>query len=230
MRYGERRVLRGIDLEVARGEVVAILGPNGAGKTSMMEVLEGYRRRSSGRVTVLGCDPQRAGDSWRERVGIVLQSSSDHALWSVGALLEYVAGHFQRPWSCGDLLGRVGLAEHAGERVGRLSGGQRRRLDLALGLVGQPELLFLDEPTTGFDPQARRDVWQLLEEVRDAGTTILLTTHALDEAERLADRVAVLDGGRIAALGTPEQLKRRAGSGASLEDAYLQLVAPKERA
>lgn len=230
MRYGERRVLRGVHLEVERGEVVALLGPNGAGKTTTMEILEGYRRRSSGDVTVLGRDPQRAGVAWRARVGIVLQSSSDHALWPVGALLRYVAGHFERPWSCGDLLDRVGLADHAGERVARLSGGQRRRLDLALGLVGQPELLFLDEPTTGFDPQARRDVWQLLEDVRDAGATILLTTHGLDEAERLADRVAVLADGRIVALGTPEQLKRGAGSGASLEDAYLQLVAPNERA
>ena len=217
-------MLRGLDLEVARGEVLALLGPNGAGKTTTMEILEGYRRRSSGRVTVLGADPQHAGRAWRERIGIVLQSSSGHDLWPVGALLRHVAAHFERPWSCEELLVRVGLAERARDRVGRLSGGQRRRLDLALGLVGRPELLFLDEPTTGFDPQARRDVWRLLEEVRDAGTTILLTTHALDEAERLADRVAVPVGGRIAALGAPEELKCLAPApGGSLEDAYLHL-------
>jgi ABC-2 type transport system ATP-binding protein len=225
MRYGAM-VLRGVDLRVARGEVLAVLGPNGAGKTTMMEVLAGYRRPSAGILEVLGCDPVRAGIEWRERVGIVLQSASDHGQWRVGSLMRHVAGHFPTPWPIDDLLARVGLEDRARARVGRLSGGQRRRLDVALGLVGRPELLFLDEPTTGFDPQARRDVWRLLEQVRDAGTTILLTTHALDEAERLADRVAVLDGGQIVTVGTPEELKASASErGASLEDAYLELVA-----
>jgi ABC-2 type transport system ATP-binding protein len=225
MRY-DATVLQGVDLQVARGEVLAVLGPNGAGKTTMMEILEGYRRPSAGVIEVLGCDPQSAGPEWRERIGIVLQSASDHGLWTVGALVRHVAAHYPRPWPVDDLLGGVGLGDRAGARVGRLSGGQRRRLDLALGLVGRPEVLFLDEPTTGFDPQARRDVWRLLEQVRDGGTAILLTTHALDEAERLADRVTVLDRGQIIAVGSPAELKASAlEPGGSLEDAYLALVA-----
>jgi ABC-2 type transport system ATP-binding protein len=203
-----------------------VLGPNGAGKTTLMEVLEGYRRPSAGAVAVLGCDPMAPPDAWHERIGIVLQSVADHGLWPVRALLRHVAAHYPRPWPVDDMLARVGLEDRARARVGALSGGQRRRLDLALGLVGRPELLFLDEPTTGFDPQARRDVWRLLAEVRDGGTTMILTTHALDEAERLADRVAILDGGKIIAVGTPDELKARAPvAGAGLEDAYLHLVA-----
>lgn len=225
MRY-DALILRGVNLQVAKGQVLAVLGPNGAGKTTMMEVLEGYRRRSAGMVEVLGCDPECAGYGWRERIGIVLQASSDHGLWTVQGLLRHVAAHFPRAWAPADLLARVGLEGRSSEQVSRLSGGQRRRLDLVLGLVGRPELLFLDEPTTGFDPQARRDVWHLLEEVRNTGTTMLLTTHAMDEAERLADVVAVLNGGRIVALGTPEEIKALSPEpGGSLEDAYLHLVA-----
>jgi ABC-2 type transport system ATP-binding protein len=158
VRY-DAMVLQRVDLQVARGEVFAVLGPNGAGKTTLMEVLEGYRRSSGGVVEVLGCDPACTGNEWSERIGIVLQSASDHGLWTVGALVRHAAAHYSRPWPADDLLAGVGLADRAATRVGRLSGGQRRRLDLALGLVGRPELLFLDEPTTGFDPHARRDVW-----------------------------------------------------------------------
>jgi ABC-2 type transport system ATP-binding protein len=208
VRY-DAMVLQGVDLQVARGEVFAVLGPNGAGKTTLMEVLEGYRRSSGGVVEVLGCDPACTGNEWSERIGIVLQSASDHGLWTVGALVRHAGAHYSRPWPADDLLAGVGLADRAATRVGRLSGGQRRRLDLALGLVGRPELLFLDEPTTGFDPHARRDVWRLLEEVRDAGTTILLTTHALDEAERLADRIAVLDGAEGKGAQAGRQPRRR---------------------
>ncbi|RJL33632.1 ABC transporter ATP-binding protein [Bailinhaonella thermotolerans] len=207
MRYGDADVLRGVDLEIRRGEVFALLGPNGAGKTTTIEILEGFRRRSGGEVSVLGTDPGDGDERWRARLGMVLQSWRDHPKWRVGELLEHVAGHYDQPREPGELLDALGLAEHAGKQVRMLSGGQRRRLDVALGIVGRPELLFLDEPTAGFDPQARREFHRLVEGLAaDEGMTVLLTTHDLAEAERLADRIAILVGGRIAVCGTAAEL------------------------
>ncbi len=207
MRYGDTDVVRGIDLDVHRGEVLALLGPNAAGKTTTIEILEGFRQRSGGQVRVLGTDPDTAGRRWRERIGIVLQSWRDHARWRVGELLTHIAAHYPNPRDPEQVLHLVGLNNHAGQRAERLSGGQRRRLDVALGIIGRPELLFLDEPTAGFDPQARRDFHELIE--RLAGTeetTVLLTTHDLVEAERLADRIAILVAGELAGCGTPAEL------------------------
>ncbi|MFK5634284.1 MULTISPECIES: ABC transporter ATP-binding protein [unclassified Ornithinimicrobium] len=215
MVYGDRTVLDGIDLDVPRGQVVALLGPNGAGKTTTVEVLEGFRRRSSGTVEVLGLDPAHAPEAWRSRVGVVLQSWRDHGRWHVHELLDVVGAYYapygtdavRRPWPSGELLERVGLAAHADQRIDRLSGGQRRRLDVAVGLVGRPELLFLDEPTTGLDPEGRRDVHDLVGEMVDLDTTVLLTTHDLDEAEQVADRILILAGGSILADGPPDELR-----------------------
>ncbi|TDC77586.1 ABC transporter ATP-binding protein [Actinomadura sp. 7K507] len=207
MRYGRDEVLRGVDLDVRAGEVVALLGPNGAGKTTTIEILEGFRRRSSGEATVLGADPGKGGDAWRARLGIVLQNWQDHPRWGVRQLLAHIAGFYERPRDPDELLAVMGLGEQAGQTVGRLSGGQRRRLDVALGIVGRPELLFLDEPTSGFDPQARREFHELIERLaRDEGMTVLLTTHDLAEAERLADRIAILVGGAVTVCGTPSGL------------------------
>ncbi|MFD0734168.1 ABC transporter ATP-binding protein [Planotetraspora mira] len=203
MSYGERQVLRGIDLDLRRGETVALLGPNGAGKTTTIEILQGLRTRAAGEVRVLGEDPARGGDAWRARLGTVLQDWRDHPRWHVRTLLDHVAAHYPTPWDTGELLKTLGLDGHATARVRDLSGGQRRRLDVALGIVGRPELLFLDEPTTGFDPEARREFHELIESL---DTTVLLTTHDLAEAERLADRVAVLLDGRIAVFGTPQEV------------------------
>jgi ABC-2 type transport system ATP-binding protein len=207
MRYGARDVLHGVDLDVRRGEVLALLGPNGAGKSTTIEILEGFRRRSSGDVSVLGTDPEDAGDAWRARVGIVMQSWRDHARWRVQELVEHFSRYYPDPRDPQELLDAVGLSEQAGQECQQLSGGQRRRLDVALGIIGGPELLFLDEPTTGFDPEARRDFHTLVERLSTVeGMTVLLTTHDLAEAERLADRIAVLVGGRLIALGSPGQL------------------------
>ncbi|MBB4917875.1 ABC transporter ATP-binding protein [Streptosporangium saharense] len=203
MSYGPHEVLRGIDLEVRRGETVALLGPNGAGKTTTLEVLEGFRLPSAGEVEVLGVDPARGDDAWRARIGVVLQNWRDHPRWQVEKLLGHVAAHYPNPWRTGELLDALGLSGKATAKVGQLSGGQRRRLDVALGVVGRPELLFLDEPTTGFDPEARREFHDL---VRGLDTTILLTTHDLAEAERLADRITVLVEGHVAVSGTPAEL------------------------
>ncbi|MEI2701795.1 MAG: ABC transporter ATP-binding protein [Baekduia sp.] len=204
--YGQAEAIRGISFEVGRGEVFGLLGPNGAGKTTTVEILEGYRRRSAGSVAVLGDDPGTAGEGWRRRIGIVLQSSG---IWNYVTAREVVA-HWarlaDRPRPVDDVLGMVGLAEAAEQRVGTLSGGQMRRLDVALAVVGDPELIFLDEPTTGFDPAARRQAWELVRSLRDLGTTVLLTTHYLDEAQELCDRVAILSGGRIVAEGPPGEL------------------------
>ena len=215
MVYGENHVLAGIDIEIARGEVVVLLGPNGAGKTTTVEILEGFRQPSSGQVRVLGADPATAGDAWRARVGIVLQSWRDHAKWRVRELLDYLGGFYApysgqivRPWPTDELLGVVGLADQANTQVAKLSGGRRRRLDVAVGLVGRPELLFLDEPTAGFDPQARRDFHDLLASLADLDTTILMTTHDLDEAEKVASRILVLADGKIVAHGSPDALRR----------------------
>jgi len=204
--YGELEAVRGIDFEVASGEVFGLLGPNGAGKTTTVEILEGYRRRDAGEVEVLGVDPARAGGEWRERIGVVLQSSAMYETLTVAESLRLFAGYYTSPRPVDEVIELIGLREKRDDRVRRLSGGQRRRLDLGLALVGDPELIFLDEPTTGFDPHARRQAWETLRSLRSLGKTILLTTHYLDEAERLADRVAVLRGGEIVAAGPPSQL------------------------
>ncbi|MTV24502.1 ABC transporter ATP-binding protein [Nitriliruptoraceae bacterium ZYF776] len=217
MRYGDTDVLRGVDLEVRRGEVVCLLGPNGAGKTTTIEILEGFRRRSAGHVEVLGQDPAHADEDWRARVGVVLQSWRDHARWTPRQLLAHLAAYYapyataevERPWDVDELLDVVGLTPLADHKLVTLSGGQRRRLDVAIGIVGRPELLFLDEPTAGFDPHARRDFHDLVHRLSDReGTTVLLTTHDLDEAEKLADRLLILAGGVIVADGSPDALAR----------------------
>ncbi len=219
MRYGSRDVLAGVDLDVRRGEVVCLLGPNGAGKTTTIEVLEGFRLPSAGHVRVLGEDPASAGEDWRARIGVVLQSWRDHPRWTPRALLTSVAAYYApyatpevpRPRDVGDLVAMVGLEPVADQRLASLSGGERRRLDVAIGIVGRPELLFLDEPTAGFDPHARRDFHDLVHRLADLeGTTVLLTTHDLDEAAKLADRILVLAGGRIVADGSPDALARQA--------------------
>ena len=195
-----------MSFEIQEGEVFGLLGPNGAGKTTTVEILEGYRQRDGGQVTVLGADPALADASWRERVGIVLQSSAMYPNFTVREHVALFAGYFTAPRDVDDVIDLVGLAEKRLSRVKTLSGGQQRRLDLALGLIGDPEILFLDEPTTGFDPAARRAAWEMIRSLRELGKTVLLTTHYLDEAEQLADRVAVLRQGEIVALGTPREL------------------------
>ena len=204
--YGAVSAVAGLDLEVARGEIVALLGPNGAGKTTCVEVLEGYLAPDAGQVQVLGRDPWRAPAEWRARIGIVPQDGEVEAELSAREWLELWAGYYPRPRPVSEVLERVGLGSRADRRAGRLSSGERRRLDLALALVGDPELLFLDEPTTGFDPSARREAWQTIAELRGRGTTILLTTHSLEEASVLADRVAIVVAGRIVAEGPPDEL------------------------
>jgi len=218
MRYGARDVLAEVDFEVCQGEVVCLLGPNGAGKTTTIEILEGFRIRTAGDVEVLGEDPAHAGEDWRARVGVVLQSWRDHPRWTPRSLLAQLGAYYApyatavvpRPIAVAELLDMVGLAEAADQRIVTLSGGQRRRLDVAVGIVGRPELLFLDEPTAGFDPHARREFHDLVHHLSDLEhTTILLTTHDLDEAEKLADRILILAEGRIVAAGSAEQLARR---------------------
>ncbi|MDT0328008.1 ABC transporter ATP-binding protein [Nocardiopsis lambiniae] len=220
MNYGRTEVLRGVDLTARRGEVIALLGPNGAGKTTTIEILEGFRARSAGRVEVLGMDPARGDERWRSRLGVVMQSWRDHGAWRVRDLVDHF-GRFHAPYSepgrtrphdTDGLLAALGLTEHARKRVRTLSGGQRRRVDVALGLVGRPELLFLDEPTTGLDPQARRDFHELVHRLADEeDTTILLTTHDLAEAEKLSDRILILAGGRIVADGSADRLSTLVG-------------------
>jgi ABC-2 type transport system ATP-binding protein len=218
MSYGSREVLRGVDFHVNRGEVVALLGPNGAGKSTTVEILEGFRSASAGHVRVLGQDPLHADEEWRSRVGVVLQSWRDHGRWRVRELLElfarFSAASGRVPFDVDELLERVGLAAHAHARVRTLSGGQRRRLDVAIGIVGRPEALFLDEPTAGFDPVVRREFHELVHVLTDLeGATVLMTTHDLSEAERLADRILILDEGIIVADGSPDELARQvAGS------------------
>jgi ABC-2 type transport system ATP-binding protein len=209
--YGALEAVRGIDLDVAPRQIFAFLGPNGAGKTTTVEILEGYRERTSGEVTVLGADPERAGHDWRQRIGIVLQESRMHPELTVRESVELFAGYYRAPRGVDDTVELVGLTEKADDRVGRLSGGQQRRLDVALALIGDPELLFLDEPTTGFDPSARRRAWEVIASLRDLGKTIFLTTHYMEEAQELADRVAIIAGGRIVAHGTPHDLSARDG-------------------
>jgi ABC-2 type transport system ATP-binding protein len=204
--YEGQEALRGVDFEIAAGEVFSLLGPNGAGKTTTIEILEGYRRRDGGEVSVLGEDPERAPAGWRERLGVVLQSSSLYPNLTVREHLATFGGYYASSLDPGEVIALVGLEGKSDARVRTLSGGQKRRLDLGLALVGKPELIFLDEPTTGFDPGARRTAWETIRSLRSLGTTILLTTHYLDEAEQLADRVAVLRDGRIARVGTPAEL------------------------
>jgi ABC-2 type transport system ATP-binding protein len=204
--YGSHEAVRGISFDILAGEVFGLLGPNGAGKTTTVEILEGYRRRDGGTVSVLGSDPGSAPQAWRERIGVVLQSSAMYANLTVAESLRQFAGYYRRPRDVGEVMALVGLEEKRDARVRTLSGGQKRRLDLGLALVGDPELVFLDEPTTGFVPAARRAAWETIRGLRTLGKTVLLTTHYLDEAEQLSDRVAVLREGRIAALGTPADL------------------------
>ncbi|MGZ4280823.1 MAG: ABC transporter ATP-binding protein [Gaiellaceae bacterium] len=208
--YGALEAVRGVDFEVEEGEVFGLLGPNGAGKTTTVEILEGYRKRDAGEVEVLGVDPARAGGEWRDRIGVVLQSSSMYQTISVAEHLRLFAGYYSKPRPVDEVVELVGLGEKRDELVRRLSGGQRRRLDLGLALVGNPELIFLDEPTTGFDPHARRQAWETLRSLRGLGKTIVLTTHYLDEADRLCDRVAVLRKGEIVAAGPPAELSAAA--------------------
>jgi ABC-2 type transport system ATP-binding protein len=218
MRYGKTDVLTGVTFTARPGEVLALLGPNGAGKTTTIEILEGFRMRSAGDVRVLGVDPARGDEAWRARIGVVLQSWRDHAKWRVRELLEHLGSYYgpyststiRRPWDVDELIDAVGLTAQARKRAGQLSGGQRRRLDVAIGIVGRPELLFLDEPTAGFDPEARREFHDLVHHLSDVDdTTILLTTHDLDEAEKLSDRILILAGGTIIADGSADQLSRR---------------------
>ncbi|GAA2207007.1 ABC transporter ATP-binding protein [Nonomuraea monospora] len=216
MAYGDKEVLRDVAFTISPGEVIALLGPNGAGKTTTIEILEGFRKPSAGHVRVLGVEPARGDERWRARLGVVLQSWRDHGRWRVHQLLHHLARYYEPyadphrpPFDTGELIEAVGLAEQAGQRIKQLSGGQRRRLDVAIGIVGRPEVLFLDEPTAGFDPQARRDFHDLVHRLSDLDdTTILLTTHDLDEAEKLADRILILSGGRIVADGSPDSLTR----------------------
>jgi ABC-2 type transport system ATP-binding protein len=219
--YGPVRAVDGLSLTVRRGEVFALLGPNGAGKTTTVEILEGHRTRTAGRVSVLGMDPASGGRALRERIGIVLQEAGFDEEFSVTELLALYASMYPRRRDVAEVIALVGLADKAKARSKTLSGGQRRRLDLALGLIGDPELLFLDEPTTGFDPSARRRAWELVDSLRDLGTTILLTTHYMEEAEVLADRVAVMQAGRIVAEGTPDELVRRSDA-----DAVISFTLP----
>jgi ABC-2 type transport system ATP-binding protein len=204
--YGDVKAVRGISFEIAAGQVFGLLGPNGAGKTTTVEILEGYRERDRGRVEVLGVDPQQAGQAWRERIGVVLQSGSLYGQLTVSEILSLFAGYYEQPRDVDEVISLVGLEEKRDSSVRTLSGGQKRRLDLGLALAGDPELVFLDEPTTGFDPEARRRAWETIRSLRGLGKTILLTTHYLDEAERLCDRVAVLRDGEIAAIGRPGEL------------------------
>jgi ABC-2 type transport system ATP-binding protein len=210
--YGSLEAVRGIDLEVERGEIFAFLGPNGAGKTTTVEILEGYRTRTSGDVRVLGADPARGDREWTSRIGVMLQSWQVEPDLTVRESLEQFAGYYRHPRPVAEITRLVGLTEQADARAGRLSGGQQRRLDMGMALIGDPELLFLDEPTTGFDPLARRAAWEVIASLKSAGKTVFLTTHYMDEAEALADRVAIIVGGEIVASGTPEEL---AGSDAA---------------
>jgi len=204
--YGPREVLHGVSFRVEPGEVFALLGPNGAGKTTTVEILEGYRERDEGSVQVLGTDPARAGSEFRERIGIVLQSSAVYPLLSAREILELFAGYYESARNVGEVIELVGLREKSEARVRTLSGGQLRRLDLALALIGDPELIFLDEPTTGFDPAARRQAWETIRDLRALGKSILLTTHYMEEAQTLADRLAILRDGHIVATGSPREL------------------------
>jgi ABC-2 type transport system ATP-binding protein len=207
--YGSKEAVRDIDLDLALGEVFAFLGPNGAGKTTTVEILEGYRDRDAGEVTVLGVDPAAGGREWRERIGIVLQQCRLQPLLTVRETLQLYGGYYSSPRPVDETIELVGLSGEAEIRAGKLSGGQQRRLDVGVALIGNPDLLFLDEPTTGFDPSARRQAWDVISSLRELGKTVFLTTHYMDEAQTLADRVAIISGGQIVATGTPDELGRQ---------------------
>ena len=209
MRYGGYEAVRGIDFDVQHGEILAFLGPNGAGKTTTTEILEGFRIRTGGDVTVLGADPATGGPDWRGRIGVVLQTNEPERMLTVRECVSMYAGYYPRPLSVDRALDLVGLPDKADDRCDKLSGGQQRRLDVALALIGDPELIFLDEPTTGFDPSARHMAWDVIRGLRDLGKTIFLTTHFMDEAENLADRIMILAAGRIVAEGTPDTIGGR---------------------
>jgi ABC-2 type transport system ATP-binding protein len=226
--YGERKAVAGIDLEILRGEIFAFLGPNGAGKTTTVEILEGFRRPDAGEISVLGEDPATAERSWRERIGIVLQESHPEPDLKVRECLELYAGYYREPRPVGEILGLVGLDGLGEKLTTELSGGERRRLDVALALIGDPELVFMDEPTTGFDPAARRAAWEMLEGLRRLGKTIFLTTHYMEEAERLADRIAVIAAGRIVDSGTPQTLGDRDRAAAQIGFTLPGGVRPEE--
>jgi ABC-2 type transport system ATP-binding protein len=208
--YGEKNAVDGLDLTISEGEVFALLGPNGAGKTTTIEILEGFRKRTSGEVTVLGKDPHHADRDWRTQVGIMLQSTSDRSFLTAREALAHSARLYPHPRDVDETLDAVGLTEKASAKPQTLSGGQRRRLDVALAVIGRPRLVFLDEPTTGFDPEARRQFWGLIEGLRGDGTTIMLTTHYLEEAEHLADRIGIVANGKLIALDTAENLRATA--------------------
>lgn len=216
MSYGDLEAVRGLDLSLDAGEIFAFLGPNGAGKTTTVEILEGYRERSGGEVRVLGVDPRHGDRRWRERIGIVLQECRMEPLLTVRETLRLFAGYYRAPREVEETIGLVGLADKADTRAGKLSGGQQRRLDVALALIGDAELLFLDEPTTGFDPLARRQAWEVISNLRDLGKTVFLTTHYMDEAQYLADRVAIIRDGLIVATGKPDELGGRAEAASTI--------------
>ncbi|GAA1666094.1 ABC transporter ATP-binding protein [Streptomyces yatensis] len=215
-RYGAVTALDGVDLGIRQGEVFGVLGPNGAGKSTTVEILQGHRSRDAGEVTVLGRDPASGGREWRSRIGVVWQDESAPAELTVRETVRHFARYYPRPRDPDEVIGLVGLEAKAGSRIKALSGGQRRRLDVALGVIGDPELLLLDEPTTGFDPAARRRFWELIRRLADEGTTIVLTTHYLDEAEALSDRLAVIATGKVVAEGAPAELRERYGSRATV--------------
>ena len=232
--YGSKSAVAGIDLQVENGEIFALLGPNGAGKTTTVEILEGYRNATAGEVKVLGFDPAtkgEAGQRWRNRIGIVLQSTSDAADLSVLETISHFANYYEKPRDVNQVISEVGLEEKIDAKVRELSGGQRRRLDVALGIIGSPELIFLDEPTTGFDPEARRSFWDLIKLLKSEGSTILLTTHYLDEAQALADRVGVINNGKIIEIATPQTLGGRNNAPAKvcwLEDGVTKEILSKD--
>ncbi len=232
--YGRKSAVAGIDLRVENGEIFALLGPNGAGKTTTVEILEGYRNATAGEVKVLGFDPAtkgEAGQRWRNRIGIVLQSTSDAADLSVLETISHFANYYEKPRDVNQVISEVGLEEKIDAKVRELSGGQRRRLDVALGIIGSPELIFLDEPTTGFDPEARRSFWDLIKLLKSEGSTILLTTHYLDEAQALADRVGVINNGKIIEIATPQTLGGRNNAPAKvcwLEDGVTKEILSKD--
>jgi ABC-2 type transport system ATP-binding protein len=228
--YGGVERLHGVDFTVEEGEIFAFLGTNGAGKTTTIEILEGYRQRSDGKVSVLGIDPEKAGRAWRNRIGLVLQESELDRVYTVHETVSMFARYFDAPTSIERVIAAVGLGEAAHTRIGRLSGGQKRRVDVALGLVGDPDVLFLDEPTTGLDPSARRAMWTMIDGLRQAGKTIFLTTHYMDEAQHLADRIVILRAGSVAAEGTPSELSRSLGNQTKVTFARPHGVSPEQLA